>query len=55
MYHTGLDIGSTTIKSIVLKLGGAMFFSHYERHNALISDSNNKKTPCFDLSFLQRN
>ncbi len=39
MYHIGLDIGSTTIKTVVADHTGAMLFSRYERHNAHISES----------------
>lgn len=34
MYRIGLDIGSTTIKTVVLEHTGVMLFSRYERHNA---------------------
>ena len=37
-YSIGLDIGSTTIKAVVLDAGGQPVFTHYERHNAQIRE-----------------
>lgn len=34
MIHTGIDIGSTTVKLVALDETGKMLFSTYERHNA---------------------
>lgn len=39
MYRIGLDIGSTTIKAVVLNHTGEVLFSRYERHNAHVSES----------------
>ena len=38
IYRIGLDIGSTTIKAIVLSPDGDIVFSCYERHNAQIQE-----------------
>lgn len=35
-YHIGIDVGSTTIKTIVLDNGKQVVFKKYERHNAMI-------------------
>lgn len=37
-YSMGLDIGSTTIKAVVLDAEGRPVFTHYERHNARIRE-----------------
>lgn len=37
-YRIGLDIGSTTIKAIVLSPDEKIVFSHYERHNVRIKE-----------------
>ncbi len=33
LYHIGLDIGSTTVKAVVMDLGGRILWKRYERHN----------------------
>lgn len=38
MYHIGLDIGSTTIKTVVSNHTGVILFSRYERHQAHVSE-----------------
>lgn len=38
MYKVGLDIGSTTIKIVVIDSEGTVAFSKYERHQAKIKD-----------------
>ncbi len=38
MYRVGIDIGSTTIKAVVLNEDGAIVFSRYERHLSQIID-----------------
>ena len=32
-YRTGLDVGSTTAKMVILDKHGEVVFSRYERHN----------------------
>ena len=38
MYRIGLDVGSTTIKTIVLDESGRIVYSRYERHHAKIQE-----------------
>ena len=38
-YRLGLDIGSTTIKAVVLDGGGNVVFTSYERHNARVREA----------------
>ena len=36
-YRTGLDVGSTTAKMVILDNHGQVVFSRYERHNAQVN------------------
>lgn len=36
-YRTGLDVGSTTAKMVILDVSGKVVFSRYERHNAQVN------------------
>jgi activator of 2-hydroxyglutaryl-CoA dehydratase len=38
-YYLGIDIGSTTVKSVVLSLDGKVLYSTYERHNAKVKET----------------
>ena len=38
-FRLGLDIGSTTIKAVVLDGGGNVIFTSYERHNARVREA----------------
>ena len=35
-FHVGLDIGSTTVKAVVLDDAEAIVFSEYTRHNSAV-------------------
>ena len=37
-YKTGLDVGSTTAKIVIIDESGQTVFSRYERHNAQVND-----------------
>lgn len=37
-YRTGLDVGSTTAKMVILDKHGEVVFSRYERHNAQVNE-----------------
>jgi activator of 2-hydroxyglutaryl-CoA dehydratase/predicted nucleotide-binding protein (sugar kinase/HSP70/actin superfamily) len=46
LLHIGLDVGSTTVKAVVMDQAGAVLFKGYERHNT--------KQPELVLDFLRR-
>lgn len=38
IYRIGIDVGSTTVKTVVMNEGGKLVFSAYERHNAKVKE-----------------
>ena len=40
-YNVGVDIGSTTLKVVVLDSNGEIVFTDYQRHNAAIKQTAN--------------
>lgn len=50
-YYLGIDIGSTTVKSVVLSATGEILYSSYERHNARIRETLLKELQEVDAAF----
>ena len=38
MYHVGIDVGSTTIKCVVLDSDNKIVYQSYQRHRAMIKE-----------------
>ncbi len=53
MYQIGLDIGSTTIKCVVLDESGQILFSCYERHYSLITQKTRELLEKVDRDLVQ--